>query len=94
MNAPMAPEHILRATLRVLFIAGCASRNWTLAEEIPRKQINDLWEALHEIPDLLCRWRDDAEEELLRYFDEYNGNWSSPDLRAIYDDALRSDAES
>lgn len=87
----LAPEPILRAALRVLFVASYTSRNWTLSDEVSRGQLNDLWEALHEIPDLLGRWRDDAEQELLMYLDEYDSKWSSPSFRLIYEQA-RSEA--
>ena len=88
LTRQLAPEPILRAALRVVFVASYTTRNWTLNDEVSRKQINDLWEALHEIPDLVTRWRDDAEEELLRYFDEYDEKWPELRLRAIYDQAL------
>jgi hypothetical protein len=88
LTRQLAPEPILRAALRVVFVAAYTTRNWTLADEVTRKQINDLWEALHEVPDLVTRWRDDAEEELLRYFDEYDEKWPEPRLRAIYDQAI------
>jgi hypothetical protein len=88
LTRQLAPEPILRAALRVVFVAAYTTRNWTLADEVTRKQINDLWEALHEVPDLVTRWRDDAEEELLRYFDEYDAKWAEPRLRAIYDQAI------
>lgn len=87
----MAPEPILRAALRVLHVASYTTRNWTLpAENVSGKQINDLWEAIHEIPDLLSRWRDDAEDQLLRYLDEYDRKWSSLDLRGTYERAKGS----
>lgn len=88
MKATMAPEPILRAALRVLFVASYETRNWTLGEEVSRKQINDLWEAIHVIPDLVGRWREGAEDELLRYLDEYDQKWPSPRLRGIYEHAL------
>ncbi|NOX57304.1 MAG: hypothetical protein GXP29_00400 [Planctomycetes bacterium] len=81
----VAPEPILRAALHVLYVASYTTRNWTLNDEVSRKQINDLWEAIHEIPDLLCRWRDDAEDELLNYLACYDETWSGPSLRGIYD---------
>ncbi len=86
----MAPEPILRASLRVLFIAAHTTRNWTLNEDVTRQQINDLWEAIHEIPDLVCHWRKDAKRELMLYLDEYNTKWPTPNLRAAYDQALGS----
>jgi hypothetical protein len=81
----IAPEPILRAAMRVLFVAACTTRNWTLQGDVPIKQINGLWEAIHEIPDLVCRWHKDAEKELLMYLDEYDTQWTSPKLRAIYE---------
>jgi hypothetical protein len=84
----LAPEPILRAALRVVFVASYTTRNWTLDEEVSRKQINDLWEALYNVPDLVCRWHDRAERELLMYFDEYDAKWPEPRLRAIFDQAL------
>jgi len=84
----LAPEPILLATLRVVHVAAYTTRNWTLGGEISRKQINDLWEALHEVPSLVARWRPDAETELLRYFDEYDSKWPNPRLRQIYEQHL------
>lgn len=55
---------------------------------VAARQVYDLWEAIHEVPDLVTRWRDDAEEELLKCFDEYDGKWAAPGLRAIYDRAI------
>ncbi len=91
MNRLLAPEPILRASLRVLHIAAYTTRNWTLADEVSRKQINDLWEALHEVPDLLKRWSSDEEGimELRMYFREYSECWPSPDLEGIFDQALQ-----
>ena len=80
----LPPEHILRGALRVLSRAAVYTRNWTLGEQVTRKQINDLWEAIHEIPDLLTRWRDDSEREVLMYLREYKEKWSEPDLEATY----------
>jgi hypothetical protein len=84
----LAPEPILRAALQVVFVAAYTTRNWTLDDQVSRKQINDLWEALHEVPDLVTRWRDNAEKELLMYFEEYDAKWPEPRLRTIYDQAL------
>ena len=80
--------HDATTSLRVLFVASYTSRNWTLSQDVSRRQINDLWEAIHPIPDLLCRWRHDAEDELLMYLDEYDGKWPSPRLRVLYEQAL------
>jgi len=90
LTRQLAPEPILRAALRVVFVASYTTRNWAVNDEVSRKQIYDLWEALHEVPDLVTRWRDDAEEELLRYFDEYDEKWPEPRLRAIYNQAIEN----
>jgi hypothetical protein len=84
----LPPDDVLRGALRVLFIGGVYTRNWTVSDEVPRKQINDLWEALHEVPDLLTRWREDAEGELLMYLREYQEKWPEPDLEAAYRDGI------
>jgi hypothetical protein len=87
---PLAPEPILRAALRVVHVAAYTTRNWTFTDEVPRKQIYDLWEAIHEIPSLVVRWRTDAEEELFMYFDEYDRKWPEPRLRETYENELNS----
>ncbi|HEY3854332.1 MAG TPA: hypothetical protein VGO67_08080 [Verrucomicrobiae bacterium] len=89
MSNTLAPEPILRASLRVLHVAAFTTRNWTLTEEISRKQIHELWEAIHEIPDLIKRWRgDESLPELRMYLKEYDRRWSSPKLEEIFDKAL------
>lgn len=85
----LPPEDVLRGALNVLYIAGIYTRLWTWNDEVSRKQINDLWEALHPIPDLLTRWRgDDAERELLNYLREYKEKWSVPNLEDAYRDGI------
>ena len=91
MNYPLAPEPTLRAALRVLYVAAYTTRNWTLKDEISREQINDLWEAIHEIPSLINRWRGDEEcqRELRMYLQSYDERgWDGLKLEVIYDDAL------
>jgi hypothetical protein len=91
MSNALAPEPILRASLRVLHVAAYTTRNWTLGQEVvPREQINSLWEAIHEIPDLIMRWRDDEESlrELRTYLQEYDQRWNFPKLEEIFDQAL------
>ncbi len=85
------PEPILRAALQVLHVAAYTTRNWTLRDEVPRKQINALWEAIHDIPDLVKRWRSDEESlrELRGYLKEYDKSWDSPRLIVIFDQALK-----
>ena len=82
---PLAPEPILRAALYVVHVAAYTTRNWTFTEQAPRQQIHDPWEAMHEIPSLVLRWRPDAEAELLGYLDEYDRKWPSPRFREMYE---------
>lgn len=60
----LPPDNILRGALHVPFISAVYTRNWTLSHEVSRKQINDLWEAVHEIPDLLTLWHEGGENEI------------------------------
>ena len=90
MSNLLAPEPILRAALAVLHVAAHTTQNWTLADNISRKQIHDLWEAVGEIPDLLKQWRGDEEclRELRSYLQEYDERWNFPKLEEIFDKAL------
>ena len=92
MSSPLAPEPILRAALRVLHVAGYTTRKWTIGKEevVPRQQVHALWEAIHEIPDLIQRWRGNEEslKELRMYLREYDERWDSPKLEQIFDQAL------
>jgi hypothetical protein len=90
MSDQLAPETILRAALRVVYVAAYTTRNWALSDEISRRQIYDLWEAIHEIPDLIKRWRGDEDslQELRMYLQEYDQRWAAPKLEAIFDQAL------
>jgi hypothetical protein len=84
----LAPPIIMKAALQVLHIAGCDTRNWTLKEgTVSRKQLNDLWEAIHEIPQLLTRWEEDSEPRLLMYLSEYSSKWPQPNLLQMYKSA-------
>ena len=91
MSNALAPEAILRAALRVLHVAAYTTRNWTLGDEVvPRQQINALWEAIHEVPDLIKRWNGDGDSlrELRMYLQEYDRRWNFPKLEEIFDKAL------
>jgi len=73
------------ATLKTLFCAAYTTRNWCIDESVSRKQIYDLWEALHNVPDLLTRWEgSETEKEILQYFTEYTEQWASPNLIERY----------
>ncbi len=61
----LAPEPVLRAALDVLGQACVFVRNATLAPDVSVKMINDLMEAIHDIPFQLKTW-DEARIDLLR----------------------------
>lgn len=82
----MAPETVIRAALRVLHVAAYETRNWS-AHAGTSRRVYDLWEALHVVPDLLCRWRPDAESELLMYFAEWDAKYSNLRLTKMYEQA-------
>lgn len=92
MKNSLAPEPVLRAALRVLHLAAYTTRNWGVSDEVSRNQIYDLWEAIHEIPDLIKRWRGDEEcmRELRMYLREYTERWETPNLEAAFDQALEN----
>ena len=95
MTPEFAPPHIMFAALKALHCAAYTTRNWGLDETISRKQIYDLWEAMHEVPDILTRWKGkDTEEELLMYLREYTEKWKQPNLQAYYEDYLDDEHKS
>lgn len=71
-------------------MAAYTTRNWALSDDVSRKQIYDLWEAIHEIPDVIKRWRGDEEciRELRMYMQEHDQRWETPKLEDIFDQAL------
>ena len=75
----------------MLHVAAYTTRNWTLSEEVSRRQINDLWEAIHEIPDVIKRWRSDEEglTELRMCFRCYDEKWGDLRLEVLFDEAMR-----
>ena len=89
-----APEDIQRGICAVLYLAAYTTRNWALDESIPRKQIHDLWDAIHNLPNMLHRWRDnptdplqDSMQELLMYFRCYNDKYAKPNLLGRFEQA-------
>ncbi len=69
------------ATLKTLFCAAYTTRNWGLGQTVSREQIYDLWEALHNVPDLLTRWQGrQTERQIIQYFREYTEKWTNPNL--------------
>jgi len=61
----LAPEPVMRAALDVLGHACVFVRNATLSPDVSAKMINDLMEAIHDIPSQLKTW-DGERVDLLR----------------------------
>ena len=61
----LAPEPVMRAALDVLGHACVFVRNATLSPDVSAKMINDLMEAIHDIPFQLKTW-DSERIDLLR----------------------------
>jgi hypothetical protein len=87
-----APDPVLGAALLTLHRALVHLRNLTLnPDAITARHVNDLAEALHEIPDFLAHWEQHDLEELrlhLRCFDHtrYPG---APNLVQLFDSKLK-----
>ena len=72
INHAFAPEPVMRAALDILQHACVYVRNATLAPDASVKMINDLMEAIHDIPSQLKTWDDRRIDTLrlhLRCFD-------------------------
>ena len=85
-----APKPIMKATLRTLKWAMVYCRNYTQSKKPNLNQINELMEAIHDIPDQLYRWNDDSMDRLklhLRCFDSNKWN-DSPNLLIYFENEL------
>lgn len=72
VNPALAPEPVMRAALDVLGHACVFVRNSTLSPDVNVKMINDLMEAIHDIPSQLKTWNNERIDTLrlhLRCFD-------------------------
>lgn len=82
----LAPKPILLAGLQTCHCAWVHVRNATLSLSVDRKFVNDIAEALHEIPFFLMNWERTSLDELrlhLRTFDVRR--WGAPDLLQFFD---------
>lgn len=93
-----APEPYLSAGLDTVRCALVCCRNWTLNDAASVKQVNDLMEAIHEIPAMLMNWRPDSLDEIRTHLGCFQfEHWrnltgetgvSVPDLVAWFDQRL------
>jgi hypothetical protein len=97
IQAPMneiAPEKQLRVGLRLLYRATTHCRNLALNAATPHKKIEDLMDAVHQIPEWLAQWERFSEQELLLFLGTYDDKWSGPEdgfsLSQTYLDLMKS----
>jgi hypothetical protein len=86
----IAPQPILLAGLETCHWAWVHVRNATLSCSVDPKHINEVAEALHEIPFFLMSWERTSLEELrlhLRGFD--STRWPGPNFLNYFDQKLR-----
>lgn len=86
----LAPEPILRAALDTVGWACIFIRNQTIREGAPTKMINDVMEAIHEVPQLLTHWRPDSLATVRIHLDCFPASeWQdAPDLLAFFEQRL------
>ncbi len=85
-----APDYILEAVMDTLEWAMVYCRNYTLREKPDINQINELMEAIHEVPNIASRWPEGALDEIklhLGCFD-YEKWKDSPNLVSYFENAI------
>ena len=96
----IAPEPILKAALMTLHWATVFARNWTCCPDVPVKMVNDLMDAIHDVPSILLHWNDEHSFDMLimhlSCFDEPSWKkqvdetrFSVPCLTAFFRDRLQ-----
>jgi hypothetical protein len=69
----IAPDPILQAGLMTVHWATVFARNWTLLPDVPVKMVNDLMEAIHEVPSILLHWNEeDSFDTLILHLSCFN----------------------
>jgi hypothetical protein len=95
----IAPEPILKAALITIHWATVFARNWICRPDVPVKMVNDLMEAIHEVPSILMHWNDENSLVMLithlSWFDERSWNqqvdnniFNVPNIVAFFRDRL------
>ncbi len=85
-----APEYIIEAVLDTMKLGMVYCRNYSLNKNSNMAQINELMDAMHEVPSILSRWPEGALEEIklhLSCFD--HRKWEgSPNLTSYLENVL------
>jgi hypothetical protein len=87
----IAPEPILRAGNDTVSWACIFCRNQTLREGAPAKMLNDIMEAIHEVPRMLVDWDHHNLEEVRLHLGCFQAaHWpGAPDLVKYFDRKLK-----
>jgi hypothetical protein len=88
----IAPEPILRAGNDTVSWACIFCRNQSLASTVSAKMINEIMEAIHEVPRMLIDWeRHDLAEVRMHLACFQTSRWSgAPDLALYFDQKLKA----
>ena len=91
----IAPEPILRAGNDTVSWACIYCRNQTLREGAPAKMLNDLMEAIHEVPRMLVDWDRHNLEEVKMHLKCFPAvRWpGAPDLVKHFEQKLKDYSE-
>jgi hypothetical protein len=87
----VAPEPILRAGNDTVSWACIFCRNQTLQDRVSVKMINEVMEAIHEIPRMMIDWERHNLEEVRIHLRCFNSSrWpGAPNLVAYFDNRLK-----
>jgi len=86
-----APQPVLKATMQTIHWATVYCRNLTLQKDLDsRAQVNDMMEAIHEIPTFMTDWNDSRLEEIRTHLGCFHSSrWEgSPDLVSYFNQRL------
>jgi hypothetical protein len=87
----IAPEPILRAGNDTVSWACIFCRNQSLASTVSAKMVNDVMEAIHEVPRMLVDWDSHNLAEVRMHLASFTASrWpGAPDLVSYFDRKLR-----
>jgi hypothetical protein len=91
----IAPDPILRAGLDTVSWACIYARNQSLNESCNVKELNEVMEAVHEVPRILMSWSDTRLREVRTHLGCFSSTRypGSPDLVAHFDKRLAENEE-
>jgi len=84
-----APEEVIKAILDTLGYATVYCRNYTLRNGAEVQQVNELMEAIHDLPSQIYHWQDDGVERIKLHLECFDHNkWQgSPNLSMYFSDS-------